>query len=549
MDNAIYQRLITKFKRPDTHNENKIKHDYITKVADQIKYVFGKALKTKDIAALRLLASGFNRDVYDFFSRTNNTLDYVRKVNDEVISELVKRRFSFLDTKKSIISTDINYEQIKALQEFIPELKNFKHIYEKAKNFCGVNVSDLHDIYIDPKIITDHQQALMLAMGLRVNRHLNDFSPDVIENPVIRLLYRNYCSVGRGTHDSLTPNISDADYAKRLPSDYLGIEHLALPYFKSFDDIKSHVSLEGLISEAMASKDIYQYKFPDRELHVKKLTSSNSLVVTCRQYLAHIGEHIPNLEEKKNGDIGWLSTKFKTGGHNFLTFLVEDARLTRETLNHVDKLCFVLAKNLPAVLEKVTPYELISPLEKLFSRRQYPYAPMWGSIEKNLVKLCCIDMELKGIAYLTCKLLHSFDSANERASHLNWIRDKLPLPTLSYALENELINGDDIRRLVRIDDVLNDNFYRANPRFAISSVAKLMGVAERNLPNIIGSHSHNEKLLEQIKRIEQAASLTGLYEKEFSLSYYGNASAQIAEACKASSGADMSFLNKQGPSL
>jgi hypothetical protein len=545
MRDAVYKRLMSKFTQPSLGKEDKLTYEHYAKVAGQINFLIGKTLQSKDVAALKLLTSSISYGLYDFYKKTVQPFEHVNRVLKELHIGLAQENFTFYNSTKKPVVVPIMLEQLYAIQESMPELRNRKYVYEMAASQSGINVDTLNDWYTHPDSITPQDQMLMLAIGLRPKPGFKNFTPENIfqevrDNLGTHLLLRT----NSNGYSSFCPRLSDkqllSEEMQSLPEHFLGFQHIVPLYFKALNDVKPLVTIENLIGEFFLGQNPYEYYFEDRELHLKKLLGSNSLTKTVQTYIAHMGSSLPNLTEGDDGNPTWVSTKIKISPHHFLRHLNEDVLLTRAVANHLDKLSGALFRGTDKIFQRYNPVHLVAPFKNFFARQQYPYAPSYGVSKNHITKLCIIDLELRGMAKFLCAIGQNIDNQSEQLRHFEWMGEKLPYPTISYVLENKLVSYVQAKSLLTGMDTLDNRpTYSCNPEFTIKNVAKIFALSERNYQGVFTNTLRYERILDAIKEVELLTEYKGLYDAEFTRQFYANVTDNLVSE---QANADVSFL-------
>lgn len=337
-----------------------------------------------------------------------------------------------------------------------------------------------------------------------------------------------------------------------LPEHYLGVQYLSVVYVEAIHDTKQQFSLESLASESMHLPNIYLGCLPDRELHIKKLTGSNSLRHSIDTYLSHMGLLSLSLEERDNGSIDYGSRRSIVGIKNFLLYLNEDAFLTRIAVKHIDKLCNFLYGQLGnEKVSRVLP-SVIDKLQSLFSRKNYLYINRYGSTHESLVARSCVDMPLPGISKILCTHLRNLhhDVINNPMSKISgynpandfakWIAQHLPDASIHYIAKNSLADKELLKPLIK-DSFIALRDFTPNPEYKLKHLAKLMATVERHHPKLFEGSSLSNHVDEVVRDAEKSSELQGLYAGEFQRQYYRDF-ASVSGSQIPEKKADMSFL-------
>ncbi len=564
MSGIVLKRLLSKFVPRNEMNEDQIGSDYISRISMEINYLFGTALSKNDIPALKLLSSTVHDDLFEFFAQTTRVFSYTELVMKDITIGLARTMFSYQNTERKQLYVEITTEQLQALQEHLPDLKNKSKIYHYSARASGISVNNLHDLFISPKMISDYDQALLLLYSNMPDEtskkfRLQDLHDSVRKNIAVNMFTRVLSVHMYRPARGILRDEELRALSKDLPEHYRGLEQLSLVYSESLDLVNPRVSKEDLASNCLETPNPCSHGFPDRDLHIEKLTERKSLMQSVGIYLEHMKRLDYNLTKDENGKIVYGSQRFLNGAHNFISIMNEDVVLTRAAVKHIDKLCAYLEKHIEEENVQNSLPEIIRSLKMLFLRKDQPYMPVSTFVHSDLVTRCCIDLPLRGIGKVFCSYLERLrlDVVN-RGENLttetpvvklaSWMGSTLPDAALYSMIDKKLVH-ESLLKYMLFDKTkrTSDNAYAANPEFAIEQMAKLFGCAERNYPKSVTGHLPSgtatlprNSIPYKIYEIEQKIEAENLYESAFHREYYKTFDISRAETPRVV--ADMSFI-------
>lgn len=564
MSRVIFETLWKHYPgKPKGVNYNSEQLENISRL---VATVLSKAVKSKDDAALSLLASSVNADVTYFFERKFSSDDIIKY---NVKNTLQRLKFRLLGESIALDKDPLKPEKLKLKKEpvseaqhailrgSIEELNDLTDVFTTYTLLMAPREIKLHPGYYKVNGCNDQHMQLMLSCGVSPTHNNAVFNQNTLpasikQNAFNQILYRSKKSgVTQVRH---TEPLSDELSLESIPCEHF----IALLYSaKRYTDLLDKringldLKLEELLESVGPTPTLNALLEPDFSDCLSYLSNTHSITKVIERHAELCMLKRPLIAKTEDGFIkrGQLTLR----SANVFNKLQEDVLFTRAAAKHIDKLCQVLANNFISVQEKIAISDLNKSLYSFFCLELSASKSASNAQASNVyVSNAIIDLELKGVASLLGRILSkpiekikdTERKENRSAYRLDEVIEALPTKTLRVMLAQGLIDPSHLHLVCEAINARNyPLFYSLHPEFSTKTMAELIAQGEKSYPGFSDSFNTKTKVENTLRKLSETKGFDYLspFAKRFTSYYYDD-----FECIKrsVSQNADVSFLEK-----